>query len=312
MANIAKRKLTVREFVPAALSLLGGSSSLLCQESDIISLEIGGAKIEVTFGSSEFDLPRERLLSWIQNAAKAVSRYYGAFPVPRMRIRVNSSERRSGVFGGTTWGRTPPFTRIFVGRHTTDQQLAEDWMMTHELVHTAFPDVEEEQHWIEEGIATYVEPIARVQTGELTPQKIWADMARDMPQGEPKALDQGLDHTHTWGRTYWGGALFCLAAEVRIRQASGNRKGLQDALRAVQKAGGTIDNSWPLDRALELGDRATRTTVLTQLYAEMKDKPAPVDLDALWQQLGVRKNGETVSLDDGAPLAGIRRAITAS
>jgi hypothetical protein len=44
----------------------------------------------------------------------------------------------------------------------------------------------------------------------------------------------------------------------------------------------------------------------------MKDKPAPVDLDALWQQLGVRKNGETVSLDDGAPLAGIRRAITAS
>jgi hypothetical protein len=312
MASIAKRKLTVREFVPAALGLLGGSSSLLCQESDIISLEIGGAKIEVTFGSSEFDLPRERLLSWIQNAAKAVSRYYGAFPVPRMRIRVNSSERRSGVFGGTTWGRTPPFTRIFVGRHTTDQQLAEDWMMTHELVHTAFPDVEEEQHWIEEGIATYVEPIARVQTGELTPQKIWADMARDMPQGEPKALDQGLDHTHTWGRTYWGGALFCLAAEVRIRQASGNRKGLQDALRAVQKAGGTIDNSWPLDRALELGDRATRTTVLTQLYAEMKDKPAPVDLDALWQQLGVRKNGETVWLDDGAPLAGIRRAITAS
>jgi hypothetical protein len=312
MASITKRKLTVREFLPATLGLLGVPSSLLCQESDVIPLEIGGAKIEVTFGSEEFDLPRERLLSWIQNAAKAVSRYYGVFPVPRMRIRVNSSERRSGVFSGTTWGRTPPFTRIFVGRHTTDRQLAEDWMMTHELVHTAFPDMDEEHHWIEEGIATYVEPIARVQTGELTPQKIWADMARDMPQGEPKAFDQGLDHTHTWGRTYWGGALFCLVAEVRIRQATGNRKGLQQGLRAIQKAGGTIDNSWPLERALELGDRATGTTVLTQLYTEMKDKPAPVDLDALWQQLGVRKNGEGVLLDDAAPLAGIRRAITAS
>jgi hypothetical protein len=312
MASVTKRKLTVRQFLPAALGLLGVPSSLLCQESDVIPLEIGGAKIEVTFGSDEFDLPRERLLSWIQNAAKAVSRYYGVFPVPRMRIRVNSSEKRSGVFSGTTWGRTPPFTRIFVGRHTTDRQLAEDWMMTHELVHTAFPDVDEDQHWIEEGIATYVEPIARVQTGELTPQKIWADMARDMPQGEPKALDQGLDHTHTWGRTYWGGALFCLVAEVRIRQATGNRKGLQDALRAIQKAGGTIDNSWPLDRAFELGDRATSTTVLTQLYAETKDKPAPVDLDALWQQLGVRKNGDGVFLDDAAPLAAVRRAITAA
>jgi hypothetical protein len=312
MESVTKRKLTVREFVPAALGLLGASSSLLCQESDAIPLEIGGAKIEVTFGSEEFDLPRARLLSWIQNAAKAVAHYYGVFPVPHTRIRVNSSERRSGVFSGTTWGRTPPFTRIFVGRHTTERQLADDWMMTHELVHIAFPDVEEEHHWIEEGIATYVEPIARVQIGELTAQKIWSDMARDMPQGEPKALDQGLDHTHTWGRTYWGGALFCLAAEVRIRQASGNHKGLQDALRAIQKAGGTIDNSWPVDRAFELGDRATRTTVLTQLYAEMKDKPAPVDLEALWQQLGVRKSGEAVWLDDGAPLAGIRRAITAS
>ncbi len=312
MARVTREKLTVREFVPATLGLLGISSSLLSQESDVISFEIGGSQIEVTFGSGEFDLPRERLSSWIQNAAKAVSRYYGTFPVPRMRIRVNSSERRSGVFGGTTWGRTPPFTRIFVGRHTTERELAEDWMMTHELVHTGFPDVEEEHHWIEEGIATYVEPIARVQTGELTAQKIWADMARDMPQGEPKALDEGLDHTHTWGRTYWGGALFCLAAEVRIRQASGNHKGLQDALRAIQRAGGTIDNTWVLDRALKLGDEATRTTALTQLYAEMKDKPAPVDLAALWQQLGVRKSSGAIVLDDSAPLAGIRRAITAS
>jgi len=312
MASIAKGKLTVREFFPALLGFIGMPSCLQAQEPDTISLEIGSASIEVTFGSADFDLPRDRLLSWIRNAARAVSRYYGVFPVPRMRLRVNSSEQRTGVFRGTTWGRTPPFTRIFVGRHTTEQQLADDWMMTHELVHIGFPDVEEEHHWIEEGIATYVEPIARVQTGELTAQKIWSDMARDMPQGEPKEFDQGLDNTHTWGRTYWGGALFCLAADVRIRQAAANRKGLQDALRAIQKAGGTIDNSWPLERALEVGDRATGTTILTHLYAEMKDKPAPVDLDRLWQQLGVRRNGNTISLDDGAPLAGIRRAITAS
>lgn len=311
MAGVSQKKLTVREFLPAAVGLLGAAPALLCQESDIIPLEIGGARIEVTFSSNEFDLPRTRLLIWIQKAVKAVSRYYGVFPVPRMRIRVNSSESRTGVFHGTTWGRTPPFTRIFVGRRTTERQLAEDWMMTHELVHTAFPEVGEDHHWIEEGIATYVEPIARVQTGELTAQRIWADMARDMPQGQPAAFDQGLDHTHTWGRTYWGGALFCLAADVRIRQTSGNRKGLQDALRAIQKAGGTIDNNWSLDQAFAVGDRATRTTVLTQLYSEMKDKPTPVDLDALWQQLGVRKSGEGVWLDDGAALAGIRRAITA-
>ena len=86
-------------------------------------------------------------------------------------------------------------------------------------------------HWIEEGISVYVEPIARVQAGQLSAERMWSDVVRDMPQGEPEPDDRGLDHTHTWGRTYWGGAMFCLVADVRIRQQTGNRKGLQDALR---------------------------------------------------------------------------------
>jgi hypothetical protein len=66
---------------------------------------------------------------------------------------------KSGVFHGTTWSSSPALTRISVGQHTTQEQLDRDWMMTHELIHLAFPDVAEEHHWIEEGIATYVEPI---------------------------------------------------------------------------------------------------------------------------------------------------------
>jgi hypothetical protein len=51
--------------------------------------------------------------------------------------------------------------------------------------------------------------------------------------------------------------------------------------------------------------------VLIELYDEMKDKPHDVDLTALWQQLGVSMQGETMRFDDSAPLAAIRRAITA-
>jgi len=42
----------------------------------------------------------------------------------------------------------------------------------------------------------------------------------------------------------------------------------------------------------------------------MKDEPSPVDLDALWRELGVRATGAHVILDDAAPLAATRRAIT--
>jgi hypothetical protein len=44
----------------------------------------------------------------------------------------------------------------------------------------------------------------------------------------------------------------------------------------------------------------------------MKASPAPVDLGALWKELGVeRRNGKTEFID-GAPLAAIRKAITQS
>ena len=54
-----------------------------------------------------------------------------------------------------------------IGQHTTQADLDDDWMMTHELVHMAFPSLPDDQHWMEEGLSTYVEPVARVQTGEL-------------------------------------------------------------------------------------------------------------------------------------------------
>ena len=61
-----------------------------------------------------------------------------------MRVRIRPAENKSGTFGGETWGSDPPFTRVFVGQNTITQQLANDWLMTHELVHTAFPNVARE------------------------------------------------------------------------------------------------------------------------------------------------------------------------
>jgi predicted metalloprotease with PDZ domain len=175
----------------------------------------------------------------------------------------------------------------------------------------AFPSLPDDQHWMEEGLATYIEPIARVQTGELRAERIWADMMDGMPKGEPAADDRGLDKTHTWGSTYWGGALFCLVADVTIRQQTKNQKGLQDALRAIVEAGGTIDHDWPLPRTLQVGDKATGTTVLTDMYKKWGDSPVVVNLPQLWAQLGVRDTASGIVFDSKAPLAPIREAITA-
>jgi hypothetical protein len=104
--------------------------------------------------------------------------------------------------------------------------------------------------------------------------------------------------------------MFCLVADVEIRQQTHNRLGLQDALRAIVAAGGTIDHDWDLPQSLSVGDRATGTHVLTDLYAQWKDKAVEYDLPALWTQLGVLSTPNGVEFSDSAPLAAVREAIT--
>jgi hypothetical protein len=85
---------------------------------------------------------------------------------------------------------------------------------------------------------------------------------------------------------------------------------LQDALRAVVAAGGTIDQNWELTRALEIGDKATGTSVLMDLYNKMGKAPTHVDLEQLWQRLGIRSEQGRIVFDDHAQLAAERRKIT--
>jgi hypothetical protein len=287
--------------------ILAGATVLRAQDAPVV-IESGGAKIEVNF-HGDFDLSHAEMLDWVRQSAHAVSHYFGKFPVPHAAVQI-AEGRRGGVSNGRSFGENGVHCRISVGRHATPLDLKEDWMLTHEMVHFGFPSVEDRHHWIEEGGATYVEPVARVQVGQLTAAKIWNDMVRDMPQGLPAEGDQGLDNTHSWGRTYWGGAIFCLLADIGIRKETKNKRGLQDAFRAINAAGGSIETDWPLERAFETGDQATGSKTLMDLYREMGPKAVPVDLDGLWKQLGVIRSEHRVTFDDDAPLASIRAAIT--
>ena len=290
-------------FVAAAAERSGSSSATS-------EIRLADAIIEITFTGDTAGLVRNEVREWIAASANAVQSYYGRFPVKHVRIRIEAGEGR-GAQSGKTFAYQGALIRVGVGRYSDSADLKRDWIMTHEMVHLAMPEFADRYAWLEEGLATYVEPIARVQVGQLTEEKIWRDMLQDMPKGLPAPGDQGLDNTHTWGRTYWGGALFYLLADVRIRERTGNRAGLQDALRAIVANGGNVEVSWDVRRTLAIGDQATGTNALIELYDEMRATPVSPDLSELWQRLGVKLSHDSVEFDDAAPLAAIRRAITA-
>ena len=273
-------------------------------------LQVNRAVITVLWAGHAPVLGRPGVLDWIRRSASIVSAYYGEFPTTPVTITV-TGVAGDRVMNGRTVGQPRARIGLNVGTGVTAPILQGDWILVHEMIHLAAPELADEQNWLAEGLATYVEGIARVRAGNLSEADLWDEYVHDMPKGLPHRDDQGLDHTHTWARTYWGGALFCLVADVRIREQTGNRVGLQEALRAVERAGGGMQIPWSAQRVFATGDGATGTHVLADLYAEMKDRPATPDLAALWADLGIRTGEEGVRFDETARLASVRRAMTA-
>jgi hypothetical protein len=297
----------VRIGVCLALVLVGFAAQA-AEEPVTRTIEAEGASVRVDFQSTHFKHGTAPVVAWIEHSMRTVARYYGQFPANQLRISV--STRDGGrVRHGTTYGATVPFIRLQLGRDVTADELHEDWVLVHEMIHLALPEVGDDHVWLTEGLSTYIEGIARVHAGDLRPERVWTEQMHSMPNGLPASGDEGLDRTHTWGRTYWGGALFCLLADVEIRKKTANRLGLRDAMRAVLRSSGGVAFEMPIERVMKVGDEATGTTVLQDLYAQMKDTPVSPDLPALWKQLGIRARGDTVEFQDDAPLAATRKAI---
>lgn len=275
---------------------------------DIVTME--NAQLELQFAPGFNAAARSEARAWVTRSAQAVAAYFGRFPVRRVTILL-VPQGGAGIIGGTTYNEPELMIRVRVGRDTTRAAYLDDWIMVHEMVHLAIPDVPENQTWFHEGVATYVEIIAREQAGLTSSERAWSELTRNLHQGLPQPGDRGLDHTPTWGRTYWGGALFCLLADIEIRSRTHNRLGLQDALRGIVAAGGNYAKSWPLTKTLDEADRAIGLTVLADLHARMKASAVDTDLGKLWRELGVSNSQGVIALDDTAPQAAIRRALLA-
>src|ERR1044072_9285493 len=167
----------MKRVIPLIVAVSSLLHAVRAGAQDNAQLEMGGGRIDVLFSSAPEAPLRKLILGWVSSSARAVTVYYEQFPVSRLQLRLRFFDGH-GVRGGRTTGWDGALISIAVGRSSTAADFSEDWVLTHEMVHLAFPSVPDQHHWIEEGSATYVEPIARARAGDLTPEKVWGDLIR--------------------------------------------------------------------------------------------------------------------------------------
>ena len=249
---------------------------------------------------------RPAIVDWVKRTIEAESNYWHGFTADQMLVGLVPMPRN-----GVGYGRTQPgggvSIMIEVGDTIDARRLFNDWVLVHELIHSGMPFIRGRGTWFMEGAATYIEPIIRARAGWKTEQEVWHEWVTQMPQGDG-VFARGLSQAS--GReNYWGGAIFMLMADLAIRRDSNGAKGLEDCFGGALWRGLGGADRVGLDAYAQACDAATGTKSMSTLLDRYFYNAQPVNLAALWKELGVALVGDRIVLDDSAPQAKWRKMI---
>jgi hypothetical protein len=274
--------------------------------------QVPGAVLDVVLLGPPIAMGDAGVVAAVKDAATCVAGGFGRFPVDATVFIVPARHEAEVVFG-RVYSLAGASVVLLFGAETMPAAMHSQWVPVHELFHLGTPSFVGEAHWLEEGLATYYEPLLRERAGWTRDEDLWRHFVDQMPrglrkEGEPPALEDRDDIDST----YWGGALFAFLADVRIREATGGKKSLDDAMRAALNVLGDATHAARLADFVRVGDEATGTHVLAELVARIAVAGEAVDLAAIWRALGVVDHGEGhVELLADAPEAALRRALAA-
>lgn len=297
--------------MPIIFSFVFALSQAQCQTkapTTILVLSDGTRILYETPPKELAHLTKRLVQSWLELNVCAIKAYYGRFPIRELALVLRPVEGSAEISYGQAMPGEMPRITMYVGTKADREEFRTSWVMCHEMTHITFPSLEREHHWLEEGIATYVEPIARAMTGIISVESVWFDLVTKAPDAFANT-ESGLDGAQDFRRVYWGGALFCLFADIEIRRATGNEHSLQEALQAIMIQEGTMNNDRDILSVLRCGDKKVGGNILEKLYGKMGKGAFKPNLIKLWQDLGIERVGGTVRFRDDAPLAAIRKSI---
>jgi len=253
-------------------------------------------------------LSPDLLTAWVDAVAESNRRFWGRSPA-QSGLAILIPSPRGGVPFGRVLSLGGSVVTVLIGKTATERDLYDDWVLVHEFLHLGSPLMRDAGPWLNEGIATFYEPVLRARAGWKSEDAVWREWISQMPRGMPAMTDIGLRNAGRGG-IYWGGALFVLTAEIELLQASEGKYGFSDCLRQVLAEGGDATVKWPTARLLQSCDMNLGRDVLGKLAERHVAKGSAMTLDEIWRKLGVTlsEDGE-ITYDDSAELAWLRPLI---
>jgi len=262
----------------------------------------------------------EGVRRWILASAAQVASIYGEFPFVPVEVRVEPV-RGGGtdpvVFGRAT-GRGAPLVRLLLRRDADDASLDRDWVAVHEMLNLAMPAIRGEDAWLSEGWATWMTELLRARAGLQSEEEAWTEVLLGFERGRRDATgrtlaedSRRLRRTHAYMRVYWGGAATALLLDAALRRGPGGRT-LDDALRAMRGMEREDGGEVPAEEWMARLDAWLGRPLFTETARACLESAEFPAVESVLRDLGVSLRGGRAALDDDAPGAAARRAMTAT
>lgn len=285
----------------------------------VAEIDVPGARLRLAVADLDAETHLEKLIVWISANARATATLYGEFPLASPQVLVTPASRAGA--GPVPWGQVlrggyPSVLLTVNTQHDLDAFL-EDWTASHEFSHLFFPYITRRQAWLSEGFASYYQNVLRARAGMLTQVEAWQKLhegfqrGRAGTRGRPlSAATRDMHAERAYMRVYWSGVAVALMADAGIRQASGGQHSLDTALADLRQCCLPADRVWTAAELARHIDASTSTDVFGKLVQRYQHASEFPQVDEVLAGLGVTVIAGQVRLDDDAPLASLRAAIT--
>jgi hypothetical protein len=262
---------------------------------------------------------KDKIHSWLTASGAMLRDVAGNVPNDQVQVVVFPVSRTSD-------GSPVPFGRVirdqgeaiqfFVDLRQPLSRYLDDWTAPHEFAHTLVPYVDAQ--WVSEGFAGYFQNVMLARSGVYTEERAWqrlvGSFAKAAATKNPPSPNGTSDRPFWEVRMllYWSAAAIALIGDAELRSATNNQASLDTALGNLARCCLPSPQTWrPRDLFAAL-DAHGGGEVFTRVYDQYANERGMPDTTAVLADLGVRLDGNRVTLDDGAPLAHVRRAIMGS
>lgn len=283
------------------------------------TISLPGGHLRVALANPDAFTHRDDVLHWLRATASAMTTIYGRAARDSVQVLVLPGDHDSPVPWGQVLRGGAPAVNFYVDQGAQRAALMQDWTAFHEFSHLFLPFIQRRDSYLSEGFASYFQNVTRARSGNLDETQAWTNLVDGFQRGREATRGQTLrDATREMGRqrnfmrVYWSGAAIALLGDVQLRTRDDDAPGLDQVLASLQDCCMQGDRAWSARALASQLDQNSKSDIFAPLIQELAPSRRFPPIAPVLQALGVERDGTTVTLDDDAPLAHVRRAIMRS